>query len=116
MMEEAESPQEAVVDARIKLSPTEVSEIIDHINRKAVNSDDSCPVCGDPNNFVTEYVSRVDIGTDPFTIGGSHQPVYTTICQSCGFVRLFNKLVVDHLIREHNKSASERSQGGSDGS
>lgn len=53
---------------------------------------------------VTIHVYRTDVLTNPMMVGGEHQPPLTTVCNNCGFVRLFSQLVVNRLIQEHKVS------------
>jgi hypothetical protein len=83
----------------VKLTTDEVGDIIDHINRKAISPIDACPVCGDPNNEVVSDLYRLDVLYPGPMIGGSHQPLISTVCNNCGFVRVFNRLVVERRLQ-----------------
>lgn len=83
----------------VKLTPIEMAAITDHINRKAVAPNDACPVCGSPNNVVLDDVYRLSVLLQGLAIGGEHQPIVTTVCNNCGFVRLFNRLVIDRVVQ-----------------
>lgn len=92
-------PEVAPAPQRVVLSPVESVAIVDHINRKAVAKDDACPVCGSPANTVISDVYRLPVLTDSPAFGGAYQPIVTTVCNNCGFVRMFNRLVVERLIQ-----------------
>jgi hypothetical protein len=112
---EPDAPDEAlssVGPTYITLSDEEATDVIDHINRKAVAKDDGCQVCGSPQNSVTVNVYRVDASTKPTAIvGGTYQPLYSTVCYNCGFVRFFNQNVVRGIIAREKPA-----EGGADGS
>lgn len=67
----------------------DVNECVDFINKKAVSPNDSCIVCGDPNNSVSQYLWRV------MTIPQSSNrfmPMVMTHCNNCGFLRFFSAM------------------------
>lgn len=100
-MEEEDSPSTPLttpVDEKVRLTPIEYAAITDHINRKAVAPNDECPVCGSRNNSVLADIYRLDVLVQGLVVRGEHQPIIATACNNCGFIRMFNRLVVDRLI------------------
>lgn len=83
----------------VKLSADESDKITDFINQKALAPKDECPVCGSPQNYVNEYVWRVDTQKTEDALGGRFQPLVSTTCHNCGYVRFFNKIVVEFLMK-----------------
>lgn len=93
------SKEDANDDRAVRLSPSDGKRISDHINERATSSDDECVVCGSPVNIVSEMEMSVlvqSIENNPIN-SGLALPVYVTICNNCGFVRMFSKNIVDHL-------------------
>lgn len=109
-MEEEETPSEVVptpiVPTSVKLTPEGVAAAIDHINRKAVSPNDACPVCGSPNNTVLEEIYQLSVASTIPMVGGQHQPLISTVCNSCGFVRFFNRIIVDWLIEAEKEAVA----------
>ena len=103
--------------ATMKLTPDEAMAVSDHINRKAVTANDACPVCASPLNSVLEDVYKVDVIAMGSLFSPLSQPLLSTVCLNCGFVRFFNRLIVDNLIQEHiaaleNPPSTEGNDGG----
>ena len=96
-----------VVPTNVKLTAEEAESISDHINRKAASPNDACPVCGSPNNSVLEHVYQVSPRTTVTILGGAHQPLVATACFNCGFVRFFNRLIVDAIIKAEKDAPSQ---------
>jgi hypothetical protein len=97
--------------SEIKLTDDERSETTDHINRKATNPDDACAVCGSPANYVVEDTYRLDVLTSIPVVASTFQPLVSTVCMNCGFVRLFNHNIVKNRIAEHKASQEEEGDG-----
>lgn len=98
----------------IRLTEAEQAAVTDHVNRKAVSPNDACPVCGSPANAVIHSVFRLPTLTSQPVVGGMYQPVLSTACANCGFIRLFNKLIVDRQIEIYEASSKVDSGAGSD--
>lgn len=63
-------------------------------------SGDRCPVCGNTNSKVLGLVHNIPISTSGK--GGAltvYTPSYVTSCQTCGYMRLFSKAIVDAAIK-----------------
>ncbi|WP_288485812.1 hypothetical protein [uncultured Novosphingobium sp.] len=105
------SPRGEVIPSEIKLTDNERSEITDHINLKAVQPDDACVVCGSPANYVVEDTYRLDVLTSAPVLASTFQPLVSTVCMNCGFVRLFNHNIVKNRISEHKASQGEENGG-----
>lgn len=117
MGEEVESQENQAapgvpVVLQVKLTPEERSAVTTHINQKAKDPQDSCPVCGDPNNIVLEDCYAVPVQTNVAGFGGHFQPLASTVCGNCGYVRFFNLLVVRKILSGEEVMES----GGQDGS
>ncbi|WP_156022276.1 hypothetical protein [Sphingomonas sp. UNC305MFCol5.2] len=91
----------------IKLSKDEVNEITAHINRKARDPNDGCPVCGSPLSYVLENTYRVEVLTNIPAFGGTYQPLTATTCEECGFVRFFNLNIVKARIADAETDGSD---------
>ena len=119
MTEEDPKPEATPLPLQIptvKLSLEEAAAVSDHINRKAVSPNDACPVCASPLNSVLEDVYKVDVIPLASPLSPLSQPLLSTVCVSCGFVRFFNRLIVDRLIQEYNAALeSPPPPEGSDG-
>jgi hypothetical protein len=82
-------------------------KVIDHINEKSVAPNDECPVCGSPDNTVMSEPYQLSIRAKEGAIAsGRFMPVITTVCRNCGFVRMFNEIVLRHLIEGGDGDAS----------
>lgn len=104
-MSDDSAPPIAEAPENVVLTPEEASAFTDHINRKAISPTDACPVCGSAANFVVREVYRLPVATTQVVVGGEYQPLLTTVCHGCGFVRLFNKIIVDQLIALEKRKA-----------
>ena len=91
------------------------TKIIAHINSKAVLPNDACAVCGSPNNRVQPLVFKVDSEPIPDHVFGAHRmPLFSTICFNCGFVRFFNRFVVDKILNGEPLPVYSGDVGGED--
>jgi hypothetical protein len=108
MEEEDETSREtesaAFIPSGIKLTPEQILTVVDLINRKAMSPNDACPVCGSPKNVVLDDVYRVSVSSETLSVGGQFQPLISTVCGNCGFVRFFNRIVVDSIIEAERGS------------
>lgn len=90
--------------ATVKLTLEELTAVTDHVNRKAVSPNDACLVCASPLNSVLDDVYKVDVIPVGSPFSPTAQPLLSTVCLNCGFIRFFNRLVVDKLIQEYSAS------------
>ena len=94
---------------RFRVAPERISqayagEVTDHINRQSIAPDDACPVCGHWYNMVTFTPYQITaLPQSEAVSSGEVMPVLATVCHNCGFVRLFNRAVVDAAIERHEK-------------
>lgn len=92
---------------RIKLVPLETQiSVTQKINEKAGGQEeDCCPVCNTAKSFVVDAEHWVPLGQNEPTIGiGAYAPAYMVVCTNCGYMRLFNKAIMDKLIAEEPTS------------
>ena len=101
-----------VTPSNVVLTTEQLEEIVDHINRKSASPTDGCPVCGSPNNSVLDHIYQVSALTTVPMFGGTHQPLIATACYDCGFVRFFNRLFVDALIKDWKSDPSQPAPDG----
>lgn len=87
----------------VKLTHEQNIRIVEHINRKAVSPDDACVVCGSRVNHVVESTYAVATIRMVPSVGGTYMPLIATVCHDCGFVRFFNKIIVDNLVELHSQ-------------
>lgn len=99
-------PEDAQVVEEMRLTSEQLTDVVDFINAKAVIQNDGCPVCGSPVNFVVEDIYRVAVRTQPVSIAGRYQPLISTVCSNCGFVRFFNQITMLSRI-EQEKAATD---------
>lgn len=74
-----------------ELTEDEVSKAIAWINEKATSPIDACPVCGSRHNTVLNAMGR--LGFSDVSSPGT-MPLVVTLCYTCGFVRLFNAILL----------------------
>jgi predicted nucleic-acid-binding Zn-ribbon protein len=99
----ADNPAEALPvpeSTDIKLSVEEANHITDFINSKAAAPHDECTVCGSPLNFVSEYVWKMETQKVGPTLGGRFQSLIATSCHNCGYVRFFNRNLIEWIERQ----------------
>lgn len=94
-----------------RLRPHERTALTEFINRKASDTADPCPVCGSGFNIVVENFYRVDVMTDPVMIAPSFQPLVSTVCHNCGYVRFFNHNIVNTLMERERAASGEGDDG-----
>lgn len=102
-------PVPEITDVKLPLS--EANKITEFINGKAVVPNDACPVCGSPNNLVNEYVWKVETQKVGPTLGGRFQPLVSTTCNNCGYVRFFNKIIMDWAMQQADAVEGEVQNG-----
>lgn len=75
-----------------ELTDEEIDKAIRWINAHATSPNDACPVCGSPHNAVLSGLARLDFRNveRPGTM-----PLVVALCYNCGFVRLFNAIVLE---------------------
>lgn len=113
---ETEKPVEPRIEAHT-LSQEQNSRIVRYINEKAASENDACPVCDSPVNTVLQFVFVIDAeATSGSLASGRHMPLYTTMCHDCGYVRFFNKILVDQQIRSAEKAAADADESDQDAS
>jgi hypothetical protein len=95
----------------VVLTPDEMSDVTDHINRLAVAANDACPVCGSPHNLVAPNVYRMEVHREGPSAAIQYQPLYSTVCYNCGFVRFFNQNIVKLKISAHEAPEAGSSNG-----
>lgn len=105
-----------------KLEPSYVSAVVEHINKKAISPDDACQVCGSRLNTVSNSPFKLLVKeTEGAFDSGREMPLLATTCHNCGYTRLFNRILVDHLIEAERRAEAEKSkaqaseQGDTDG-
>lgn len=109
--EEAAPVEAAPADASVALTAEEATDVTDHINRMAVAPNDACPVCGSSQNFVAPTLYRVEAHREAPAAQIQYQPLYSTVCLNCGFVRFFNQYVVKERIAEQKAPKPEGANG-----
>ena len=95
----------------VKLSIEEANLLTEFINSKASSANDECSVCGSPKNFVSEYVWKMETQKTEAAFGGRFQPLVATSCHNCGYVRFFNRNIVDWIIQQPVNDAEEVGNG-----
>lgn len=93
----------------IEVSMEEGAAVTQHINTVSGGAEnDKCSVCGSNQNNVERFVFQIPIGYYEPVLGiGRHAPAYITTCHNCGYIRFFNKIVVDQIIADSSKSENE---------
>lgn len=114
---EPEAPEEPIEEKHLfeVIDEKYGTKVIDHINQKAVLPKDACLVCGSPNNQVQGMVFKVD--SEPIAghaFGAHRMPLFSTICFNCGFVRFFNRFVVDKILNDEPLPEYSGDAGGED--
>ena len=108
---DSDSPSPVPEITDVKLSLSEANKITEFINEKAVVPNDTCPVCGSPRNLVNEYVWKVETQKVGATLGGRFQPLISTTCHNCGYVRFFNKIIMDFVMQQAGAVEGEAESG-----
>lgn len=75
---------------------------IDHLKAKVKNH--LCPACNTTNWMVGDRPLTMVLGPG-FRLGGEHFPVAPLVCTNCGYVQLFNTVVVNLPIPERATEA-----------
>lgn len=75
-------------------------DVVMHINRLATAENDACSVCGSRDNNVQG--AELFLSVSPQIAGRpspQFMPLLSTVCNNCGYVRLFSRLTVERLIQ-----------------
>jgi predicted nucleic-acid-binding Zn-ribbon protein len=95
----------------LKLTAAEANKITAFINNKAIVPKDGCPVCGSPKNFVNEHIWKMETQKLEPTFGGTFQPLVATTCHNCGYVRFFNKIIMEWIMQQAGAVEGEAENG-----
>ena len=75
------------MDADGKLSPVEIETVLAHFKANASGS--GCPLCGNKNWILAEYVVEMRPFTGGnFRLGGPVYPAVLAFCGACGYMAL----------------------------